>query len=537
MIHSIRGTRGMAVAPHALAAQSALAVLREGGNAVEAMIAAAATITVVYPHMNSIGGDSFWLVHLPGKPPGAIDACGAAAGAASIDWYRERGIEHSIPFRGGIAANTVAGTISGWGAAYELSRRTLKGRLPLSRLLEDAIHYAEHGIAVTASQALNTANKQAELALQPGFARTFLVRGAAPAAGSVFVQKRMGATLRRIAKAGTDDFYRGALARSIAKDLRRAGSPLTLGDLAAHQARLRDPLALAHSAGRLYNMTPPTQGLVSLLILGILDELDIGSTGPATADYVHLCVEATKQAFHVRNRHITDPQYMTVDPRKLLARSHIRDLAAAIDRRQAAPWGAAGKHGVGPGDTVWMGVIDGAGRAVSFIQSIYHEFGSGIVLRESGINWQNRGCSFALDPRALNALLPGRKPFHTLNPALAQLKGGRTMVYGTMGGDGQPQTQCAVFTRAIAYGMDPQTAISAPRWLLGRTWGQTSETLKLESRFDAGIAQALAGRGHEIEILQPYDEAVGHAGAIIRHPNGVLEGGADPRSDGAVAAF
>jgi oxamate amidohydrolase len=182
-------------------------------------------------------------------------------------------------------------------------------------------------------------------------------------------------------------------------------------------------------------------------------------------------------------------------------------------------------------------VIDGAGRAVSFIQSIYHEFGSGIVLKDSGINWQNRGCSFALDAQALNALKPGRKPFHTLNPALAQLKGGRTMVYGTMGGDGQPQTQCAVFTRAVAYGMDPQTAISSPRWLLGRTWGQTSETLKLESRFDAAVAQALADRGHEIEILQPYDETVGHAGAIIRHPNGVLEGGADPRSDGVVAAF
>ena len=295
MRNSIRGTRGIAVAPHAAAAQSALAILREGGNALEAMIAAAATIAVVYPHMNSLGGDSFWLVSVPGQAPGAIDACGAAAQAASIDWYRERGITGAIPFRGGVAANTVAGTVSGWGAAYDLSRRALRGRLPLKRLLEDAIHYAEHGIAVTASQASSTANKRADLEPQPGFAETFLVEGAVPAAGTVFLQKRIGAVLRRIAKMGTEDFYRGDLARSFARDLAAAGSPLTVADLAGHRARLCDPLSLAHRAGTLYNMTPPTQGLVSLLILGILDVLEIGNAGPGSAEYVHLCVEATKQ--------------------------------------------------------------------------------------------------------------------------------------------------------------------------------------------------------------------------------------------------
>jgi len=409
----------------------------------------------------------------------------------------------------------------------------LRGRMPLKRLLEDAIHYAEQGIAVTAGQARSTASKRAELEPQPGFTEAFLVDGAVPAAGSLFVQKRLGTVLRRIAKMGTEDFYRGELARSFAKDLAAAGSPLTLADLANHRARLCDPLSLTHRAGTLYNMTPPTQGLVSLLILGILDALEIGNASPGSAEYVHLCVEATKQAFGVRDRYLTDPAYMTVDPRDLLTPATIRALAAKIDRRRAAPWGA----GRPPADTVWMGVIDGKGRAVSFIQSIYHEFGSGIVLAQTGINWQNRGCSFALAPAALNALKPGRKPFHTLNPALAHLKDGRTMVYGTMGGDGQPQTQCAVFTRAVVHGLDPQAAVSAPRWLLGRTWGQTSDTLKLESRFDAGVLRTLGEWGHEVEILQPYDETVGHAGALIRHPNGVLEGGADPRSDGVVAAF
>ena len=532
MLNSIRATRGMAVAPHALASQSALAVLREGGNALEAMIAAAATIPVVYPHMNSIGGDGFWLIHVPGQSPRAIDACGAAAMAASRAWYAQRGISASIPFRGGVAANTVAGTVSGWQLAFDLSRE-LGGRLPLSRLLADAVDYAERGIAVTRSQAHNTASKQRELEPQPGFAQTFLPGGKPPAPGALFKQPRLAATLRHLVSAGLDDFYRGDLARSLAADLAAVGSPLALEDLQRHRGQWRTPLELKHSLGTLYNMPPPTQGVVSLLILGILDALDIAAVDPASADYVHLCVEAVKQAFALRDRHITDPARMKIDAQSLLDEQHVRGLAQAIDRRKAAPWG----KGKGPGDTIWMGVIDGEGRAVSFIQSLYHEFGSGVVLERSGINWQNRGCSFSLDADALNALEPGRKPFHTLNPALAVLAGGRTVVYGNMGGDGQPQTQSAVFTRSVVFGWGPQAAISAPRWLLGRTWGQASDTLKLEARFSPQVVEALRERGHEVELLAEFDETVGHAGAIIRHPNGVLEGGADPRSDGAVAGF
>jgi gamma-glutamyltranspeptidase/glutathione hydrolase len=532
MLNSIRAARGMAVAPHALAAQSALAVLREGGNALEAMIAAAACIPVVYPHMNSIGGDGFWLIHVPGQSVRAIDACGAAALAASRQWYAERGISSSIPFRGGVAANTVAGTVSGWDLALSFSRE-LGGTLPLSRLLSDAIEYAERGVPVTRSQAANTAGKRGGLEAQPGFAATFLPGGRVPAAGELFRQPRLGATLRRLASAGLDDFYRGELARAIAADLAEAGSPLALADLERHRGQWRTPLRLTHSLGTLYNMPPPTQGVVSLLILGILDALEIGKVDPASADYVHLCVEAVKQAFRVRDRHITDPAYMKLDAQTLLEPQAVRTLVQAIDPRNAAPWG----QGRGPGDTIWMGVVDGEGRAVSFIQSLYHEFGSGVVLERTGINWQNRGCSFSLDPAALNALEPGRKPFHTLNPALATLADGRTMVYGNMGGDGQPQTQSAVFTRSLEFGWGPQAAITAPRWLLGRTWGQVSETLKLESRFPPEVVSELRARGHEVELLGEFDETVGHAGAILRHPNGVLEGGADPRSDGAVAGY
>jgi gamma-glutamyltranspeptidase/glutathione hydrolase len=520
----------MASAPHALAAASACAVLREGGDALEAMIAAAATISVVYPHMNGIGGDGFWLIREPGRPVTTIDAGGPAARAASREFYRAHGAGE-IPARGPLAANTVAGTVAGWGLAQRLSRERCGGRLPLARLLADAIHYARHGMPVTASQHESTRAKLDELGRQPGFADRFLVEGAPPPAGLLLKQPALAATMELLAAAGCDDFYRGELAASIAADLAALGSPLAASDLADYRAAERPPLVLRHSLGMLYNLAPPTQGLVSLAILGIADRLALASVPADTADYVHRLVEATKQAFLLRDRHVTDPAYMSVDPQALLAPAALDRCAARIDPLRALAWPAPQP----PADTVWMGVIDAAGRAVSFIQSVYHEFGSGVVLAGTGINWQNRGASFSLDPAALNTLEPGRRPFHTLNPALALLADGRVMVYGAMGGEGQPQTQAAVFTRYALHGQELQQAVSAPRWLLGRTWGRATQTLKLESRFDAALVAELRRRGHEIEILGAYDETMGHAGAVVLHPSGVYEGASDPRSDGAAA--
>ncbi|SKC72036.1 gamma-glutamyltransferase 2. Threonine peptidase. MEROPS family T03 [Paraburkholderia hospita] len=533
-LNPIRGVRGMAVAPHALASQSALAVLREGGNAVEAMISAAATIAVVYPHMNSIGGDGFWLISMPGHTPVGIEACGAAAAAASIEAYRERGLD-AIPSRGALAANTVAGTVSGWERAYQWSCEQSSGRLPLARLFDDAIHYARHGIPVTRSQSLCTSQKRGELEHVPGFAQTFLdvATHETPPTGTLFKQPRLAATFEQLARAGLRDFYEGDLAASIAADLQAIGSPVAASDLARHEARVRTPLALAHSLGTVYNMPPPTQGLVSLMIIGLLDRLLERGMDPLGPEYVHACVEATKLAFAVRDRHITDPDYMNVDPQAFLTPAALDELAARVTPSAAAPWG----NGLGPADTVWMGVVDGNGLAVSFIQSIYHEFGSGVVLPASGINWQNRGCSFSLDARARNPLMPLRRPFHTLNPALARFDDGRVMVYGNMGGDGQPQSQSAVFSRIAQFGWNPQAAIDAPRWLLGRTWGAATDTLKLEARFPAATFDTLRAFGHEVEALGAYDEAMGHAGAIVRHAHGGFEGGSDPRSDGAVASW
>ncbi len=186
---------------------------------------------------------------------------------------------------------------------------------------------------------------------------------------------------------------------------------------------------------------------------------------------------------------------------------------------------------------MWLGAVDARGRAVSFIQSLYWEFGSGVVLPQTGILWQNRGASFALGDRARNRLAPGRKPFHTIQPALARLDDGRVMVYGTMGGDGQPQTQAAIFSRHVHFGQALQSAVTAPRWLLGRTWGAQRANLRLESRFPDDLIDALVAAGHEVELVAPFSEVMGHAGALVRHPSGLIEGAADPRSDGAAAAF
>lgn len=521
----------MAVAPHTLAAQAAVDILRAGGNAIEAMVAAASTISVVYPHMNSIGGDGFWTISCPKQPVVAIDACGIAASSVSNEYYAAKGCT-SIPARGADSANTVAGTVGGWQAALSISQ-SWGGRLPLARLFETAIFYAEDGIAVTRSQAVTTSKKLEGLKAIPGFADTFLDNGEVPQPGSRIKFERLGRTLRTLADEGLESFYRGRIGASIAKELKALGSPISADDLANSRAQIRTPLVLEHSLGQIYNMTPPTQGLVSLIILGILDRLDIRRFDPESPEYIHLVVEATKQAFAIRDSYITDPDHMDVNPQNFLTSARLDQLAGNIRPDTALPWG----QGKGPADTVWMGVIDGQGRAVSFIQSIYHEYGSGLVLPETGINWQNRGCSFSLDPQHINALRPRKKPFHTLNPALARLSDGRTIVYGTMGGDGQPQTQAAVFTRYAVYGETMQRAITAPRWLLGRTWGEDTDSLKLESRFPAVTRQKLEALGHDVEMLEGFDELVGHASGIARDSNGILEGGSDPRSDGGVAAF
>lgn len=529
MIQTTRAYGGMVSAPHHLAAEAGLRVLRDGGNAIEAMVAAAAAITVVYPHMNALGGDNFWLIHAPGAPVQGIDACGAAARAADVEFYRSKGHE-TIPSRGPLAALTVAGAVSGWQSALEVSR-DWGGTMPLERLFEDAAHLAEDGVAVTRTLAGNLAAKRSQLEDVPGFADVYLPGGALIEVGGRLRQPRLASTLRGLARDGLGDFYRGKLARSMAADLARAGSPVRAEDLARHRALRVKPLALRVAGHEVFNMPPPTQGLASLMLLGVYDRLGVSEA--EGFDFVHGLVESTKQAFRVRNAYVGDPDYMTVKPESFLAPGSLDAMAADVDRKRAAPW----PDPENAGDTVWLGAVDREGRAVSFIQSVYWEFGSGVILDESGITWQNRGTSFSLDPSHHNFLRPRRRPFHTIQPALARLSDGRVMPYGTMGGEGQPQTQAMVFARHVLHGKELQAAVTAPRWLLGRTWGKENTSLRIENRFDPAVIEALRGAGHLVEVIGDYDEVMGHAGALVHHPDGLIEGASDPRSDGAAAGF
>ena len=533
MLQTLRSTRGMVVAPHHLAAQAGLAVLREGGNAIEAMIAAASTVAVVYPHMNGLGGDNVWLISRKGQPPVGIDACGASAALATLRFYAEHGYTKAIPSRGPLSALTMAGAVSGWQAALDISRG-LGGKLPLARLLEDATHFARHGFAVTQSQAKANVGKRAELEHSPGFAAKFMAAGG-PVAGTLFCNGELAATLERLAAAGLDDFYRGDLARTMAAELERAGSPLRLADFERHRALAVTPLGVTLTHATAYGMPPPTQGLASMMILGLFDRIK-----PASADgfeHVHAIVEATKRAVLVRDAEVTDPAHMRVDPRSFLRPEWLQAEAAKIDLARALPW----PHVAKPGDTVWLGAIDSDGTAVSFIQSIYWEFGSGVVLPSSGIVWQNRGTSFALDSAHTNALTPLRRPFHTIQPSMALFRDGRVMPYGTMGGEGQPQTQAAIYTRYADYGQELQAAITAPRWLLGRSWGADTQTLKIENRFAPDVMAKLKSAGHDVEVVGAFEEAMGHAGALVAHSSGpkagTIEGASDPRSDGAAAGY
>lgn len=529
MRETTRSYGGMVTAPHHLAAQAGIEVLRDGGNAIEAMVAAASTIAVAYPHMNGLGGDGFWLIGRRGGSVTGVQACGSAARLASVAWYRERGC-HAIPTRGPLAALTVAGTVSGWDLALRIGRERFGGRLPLSRLLDNAVHHAREGVPVTRTLHRNSVAKLPELKGVPGFAETFLEDGRPRTVGNRFVQPRLADTLEQLVAAGLDDFYRGDLTRCLAKELEAAGAPLRLSDLENHRALEVAPLSASVGGHVVYNLPPPTQGLASLLLLALYEPLRAEQVDGF--DFVHRLVECTKAAFAVRDRYVTDPAYMTSTPDAFLTPESLRDMAAGISCRRASPWPRPAQ----PGDTVWLGATDRNGLSVSFIQSLYWEFGSGVVLPGTGITWQNRGTSFSLSPESINTLMPGRLPFHTIQPAMAEVSDGRLMAYGTMGGEGQPQTQAMIFARHILHGIDLQAAVTAPRWLLGRTWGEATTNLKIENRLAPDVIERLREAGHEIEVVESFCEAMGHAGAIVSHPDGLMEGASDPRSDGAVAA-
>ncbi|MGV8833931.1 MAG: gamma-glutamyltransferase family protein [Devosia sp.] len=526
MLETAFGFNGAFTAPHHAAALSGRDVLNAGGSAIEAMVAAAATIAVAYPHMNGLGGDAFWIIHRPGQAPIAISGAGRAAALATPERYVARGLA-AIPVRGPDAALVVPGAVATWQAALALVNTP---RLTLAELMADAIALARDGVAVTHLLADTSAAKAAELAPIAGFADIHLANGKPLRTGERFAQPELAAVLERLVSAGLDDFYRGEIAATHARFLEAADSPLRLPDFHAYRSLLETPLSVTTSAGTIYNAPPPTQGIATLIALALFDRM--GVTQADGFAHLHTMVEATKRAYSLRNAHLADPDTMTVDARSWLTDAYLDPLATSIDPSRATPWPEPSS----PGDTIWMGAADKNGTVVSFIQSLYWEYGSGLTCPQTGITFENRGAGFSLKPGP-NLLAPGKRPFHTLNPGLAQLKDGRVLSFGTQGGEGQPQTMTALFSRYVQFGQGLQRAITAPRWLLGTTWANPTTTLKLEGRFPPELAAALSDAGHVTEVVADFDPMMGNAGAVVHHPRGLMEAATDPRSDGAAIAF
>ncbi len=537
---------GMVVTPHYLASQSGLRVLQEGGNAVEAAIAAAAAIAVVYPESNSIGGDNFWLIY-DARQGGvhALNASGRSGSLATLDYYHRRG-HARIPARGYAAANTVPGAVSGWQAAFDYATANLQRGAPNWKgLLQSAIHYAADGFPVSSHQSeralidFNAADESfGNLQRFAGCRDIFCDAEGKPwKRGDVLVQADLARSLELIAEFGADAFYNGEIARRIVADLQANDGVLTLDDFRGHKADWVAPIAVPYRGFSAVNLPPNTQGMAALGCLNILNNFDLRQYPDGTADYYHLMAEATKAAFADRDRWVTDPDFLDIPVDRLLSPDHGRAQAERIRSDKRASSSAAKVSG---GDTVWIGVVDRHGNAVSLIQSICDGFGSGIVPFGTGIIMQNRGKYFVLDEVSPNRLLPGKRSFHTLIAGMLLQKGKPHLVYGTMGGEGQPQTQTALVTRIIDFGYTPQEAIEAPRWLQGRFLDltQPGTQLHLEGRVSDAVVAELRRRGHSVSMTTDYADMMGHAGAILIDPSsGVFHGGADPRGDGAAVGF
>lgn len=531
----------MVATSHTLASATGLDILRAGGSAVDAAIGINAVLAVVYPHMAGIGGDGFWLISAPDEDTAvrAINASGPAGDRATQAFYTDAGHDE-IPERGNAAALTVPGAIDGWRLAHERY-----GALPWADLFDDAIALARDGAPVTANLARWIQRDRSALAADPDAAATFLRDGRPPDPGARLVQSELAASLQTIATGGPrEGFYEGPLAAAFCSAL--PDSPLRPADFADYTAAWVDPLSVGYGDYTAYGFPPNTQGVAALQILGLLDGFDVTEWGDGTADYYHHLTEAVKLAFADRDAWVTDPDAVDIPVETLLAADYLRERRDHIAADRALPPSPA--PGVSPsateprddapgGDTCYFSVVDESGLAVSAIQSVYFDFGAGVVAGETGIVPQNRGASFSLAGSSVNRLAPGKRPFHTLIPAMLLEDGEPRLVYGTMGGEGQPQTQAALVTRVVDFDYDVQQAIEAPRWLFGRTWGATSRSLSLESRVQHGVVTDLESRGHDVTLARRYDETMGHAQAIRIHPDGTLSGGADPRGDGAAIGY
>ena len=537
-----RGTRSVVMARNGaiatsqpLATAAGLKVLQSGGNAIDAAVTAAAVLSVVEPTMNGAGGDLFAIVYsAKDKKVHGLNASGRAPAGATPEEFKKRGLQR-IPLRGELSVS-VPGVVDGWNELL-----TKHGTRTLAQALEPAIKYARDGYAVSEIIADQWKSVESLLARDPNAASTFLINGKAPAAGDVFKNPKLAASLEQIAKGGRDVFYKGAIAKAIADDMQRRNGLITAKDLADHHADWVEPLSTTYRGYQVLELPPNTQGIAALEMLNIMEGFDLKALGHNSAAYLHMMVEAKRIAFADRGAWLGDA---SSTPPKAIERMLSKEYAAerrkeinkdkaAVDYKALALDGRAtpggGDEPIGRGDTIYLTAADSEGNVISLIQSLYETFGSGIVAGDTGIVLHNRANLFSLTPGHPNQIAPGKRPFHTLIPAMVLKDGAPWLSFGVMGGDMQAQGHAQVLANLIDFGMNIQEAGEAPRFRHSGTG------LALESAFSADARAGLTSRGHK--VIDGKGAWGGFQGILIDPKTRVLMAGSDPRKDGMAAGW
>jgi gamma-glutamyltranspeptidase/glutathione hydrolase len=523
---AVMGLRGVVATSQPLAANAGLDILKRGGNAVDAAIATAAVLTVVEPAATSLGGDLFALVWLAReKKLVGLNASGRAAAGATLEELQARLREEERRGIGGIYSVTVPGAVDGWCELLETY-----GTMSLAEVLEPAIYYAEHGFPVTERIGGTFVSNRRKLAAEPSAAATWLINGRPPMVGEVLVNRDLARSLRLLARQGRKAFYEGEIARAIVAYGQEKGGFLTLEDLRAHTSDWVEPIWADYGDYRLYELPPNGQGIAALEMLKILAHVDVASLGHNSAEYLHYLIEAKKLAYADIDRWNADPAFNDLPVERMISEDYARAQFERIDPRRAAQRVRSGIEG--PGDTVYLTVMDAEHNAVSLIYSIYSEFGSGLVVPGYGFTLQNRGSLFSLDPEHVNAYAPRKRPFHTIIPAMAFKGEDLFMSFGVMGGSVQPQQQVQVLLNVVAFGMNIQQAFEVPR--INHDGGLRVTT---EPGIDERVLARLEALGHVLTRRTTIGGVGGGQGILFDAATGVMMGGSTPHKDGAAVAW
>jgi len=522
---TVHARNGMVATSQPLAAVSGLQIMMQGGNAVDAAVASAAVLNVVEPESTGIGGDMFALVwNASEKKVHALNGSGHAPAAASIDELKSRGYHH-MPNEGAYSVS-VPGTVHGWETILNAH-----GSMPLSEVLKPAIRYAEEGFPVSDIISHQWSGQASRLARYPS-GQEMLLDGRPPRPGDLMRLTTLGESLRAIAQGGSKAFYTGKVAEKIASYVQEHGGWITTQDLANHTSDWDQAISTDYRGITCWECPPNGQGIAALAALNIVEGFDIAGMGAQTADAYHHLIEAMRLAFADAYRYVADPRQAEVPVSQLTAKSYAaqrRELISPTRAMNTAPYGQP----FGASDTVYVSCVDGKGNACSFINSVYNNFGSGLVVPGTGIVLQNRAALFSLDPDHPNALEPGKRPYHTIIPAMATRYGEMYLCYGVMGGLMQPQGHLQVISNMVDHGMDPQQALNALRFMVA------GDAVVIEEGLAPQVVNDLKSRGHQVQMASGYRRVGMGGGQVIqRDPDtGVLSGGSEPRKDGCAVGW